>query len=401
MKEPGRKAEIQILLNARRWLMEVGKNKERKTLPGSISCQYSIDIRDDAWDQFVISFPEPHHEQTSIWAELRCMHGWVPWRLILRNENLIIGGIQVLEFRFNRFLRVGYIPRGPLLTDQGLASYLFEILKTYASKRHIDYLALSLPYFAYPIISQAIAAGFSQRPDELPPSIWVKATLIKDLDQNEAALFQEMRSKTRNNIRKGLQSDIVVRDGTRDDIPAFTDLVEKLCKRRGVTSNMPLGDFPLRLWDEFHSKNLLHLFVAECGQNLVAGMILITLGAWATAWRIGWGGDHPEKYPTKLIIWKAIQWARNRGYRYFDFLGLDIDDATALLGGRSKSEPFKCGITFSKVGMGGQIHLLAGEYCYFVNPLFRQVFNHGGKQLMRTGYFSKMANSLYKIGLLR
>ena len=362
-----------------------------------VHLDYSTQVRDEAWDQFVISFAEPHHEQTSIWAELKEPFGWISWRILVLSRNQILGGVQILEYRLNRFLRVGYIQRGPLLSDPDLAPRLFEFLKVCAVRRGIDYLALSLPYFAHPLIAHAFAAGFTERPDRLPPSVWVKATLIKDLHQNEDSLFQEMRSTTKKHIRRGLRSDILVRDGTRDDIPAFVELVEKLCERRGITSNMPLGAFPQKLWDAFHSRNMLHLFIAQNEQQPVAGLIVITTGLWARAWRIGWAGDQPEKHPTMVLYWKAIQWAKNNNYAYFDFLGLDIDDAKDLLSSRDKSAPFKCGITYSKVGMGGQIHLLAGEYCYFVNPLFRHLFNCGGSQLLKTRWFVDLVNSIHGI----
>ena len=49
--------------------------------------QVDWESRDAApdWDAFVESFPDGHHEQTSLWGQVRKRHGWNIGRIIVRS----------------------------------------------------------------------------------------------------------------------------------------------------------------------------------------------------------------------------------------------------------------------------------------------------------------------------
>jgi lipid II:glycine glycyltransferase (peptidoglycan interpeptide bridge formation enzyme) len=119
----------------------------------------------------------------------------------------------------------------------------------------------------------------------------------------------------------------------------------------------------------------MKLFMAELAGRPLCGLMVVTMGSWARAWRIGWSGDEPKSYPTQAVYWAAIQWAQSAGYRYFDVTGLDERDAREILNGRPADAPFHCSITQFKIGFGGTVRVLPGEYCYFPNPVFRWMFN--------------------------
>jgi hypothetical protein len=125
-------------------------------------------------------------------------------------------------------------------------------------------------------------------------------------------------------------------------------------------------------------------------------MILILTGSWAQAWRIGWSGEHKEIFPSDVLWWESIRWAKRNGYATFDLLGIDIRDAQELTAGRSRSEPFKCSITSSKMSIGGKILLLPGEFCFFPSPLVDSLFRGIGAPLLRTRIATRVLESLYK-----
>lgn len=335
----------------------------------------------EEWDAFVRNHPESYLEQISAWAQVKADQGWHVRRLCLRQGGAIIGGAQILEKRMGRFFKVGYLSRGPLLNNPADLPSLIDALKSLSASRRYSYLAISLPYSSHDAVPPLEAAGFQRRPPQMPPTVWARATSVLDLTQDLEMLSSDMSSTMRKHIRRAFRAGVVVREGDAHDLPQFCALVKTLCARRGVTSNMP-GTASLRkLWDHLSPSGSIKLFMAEQAGRPLCGLIVIALGFWVRAWRIGWTGDEEKLYSTQAAYWTAIEWAKKQGYHHFDLMGLDERDVSELLLGRSREQPFHCSITQFKVGFGGQLLLLPGEFCYFPNPVARWLFNRVGARI--------------------
>ena len=348
------------------------------------SLTYSISEKadDPEWDEFVQQHPDPHHEQTSRWAQVRRDYGWKAVRLVARIDGRIVGGAQMLEHRIARIFTVGYVPRGPLLTPAADAPALVAELQRLVRSRRLSYLAVSLPYFAQSLVPVLEQAGFQVRPDQLPPAVWAKATAAIALDREEEALMAAISATKRKQIRRAQKAGIVVRHGTKDDLPAFEELLVALCRRKGVASNIPLGQGLESLWETMAPGGQLRLLVAELNGIPLSALLLVAIGGWVRAWRIGWSGQHEKECPSHLIYWEGIRWARQNGFKYFDISGIDAQDARELLAGRDRSAPYHCQTTYAKMGFGGQILLLPGEYCYFPNRGLRFFLRKFGGRLL-------------------
>jgi lipid II:glycine glycyltransferase (peptidoglycan interpeptide bridge formation enzyme) len=82
----------------------------------SIECQ---DQRhDDAWDEFVESLPVGHHEQTSLWGQIRNQNGWEVRRIIIRENEKIVTGTQMQIRSLGRFGKLAYVTYGPCLKSR-------------------------------------------------------------------------------------------------------------------------------------------------------------------------------------------------------------------------------------------------------------------------------------------
>src|SRR5262245_2268685 len=66
-----------------------------------------------AWDNFLRGTDLGQFQQSSLWAQAKQVDGWQSLRLILEQEQRIVGGFQIL-WRRTRFGRVGYIIKGPV-----------------------------------------------------------------------------------------------------------------------------------------------------------------------------------------------------------------------------------------------------------------------------------------------
>ncbi|MBI5692625.1 MAG: GNAT family N-acetyltransferase [Verrucomicrobia bacterium] len=349
------------------------------------------------WDDFVLQHAEPHAEQLCAWGRLRQGEGWDPWRLELRDSGRrILGGAQILERRVGPGVKIGYVARGPLVAEgferQDLVA---EALAQVARRRRLSYLAVSLPYLAAGAVPSLEQAGFLRRPDTLPPSIGVKATMVLDLGPEEERLFGGFRKSRRNEIRRGERAGTTVRPGEARDLEPFETLVEALCARRGVRSNMPGHHFAAKLWSELHPSGLAQLFVAECRGELTSALMVLTGGAWARAWRIGWSGAHANAFPTQVLFWEAIRWSRQKGYRHFEMVGFDLRDATELAAGRPAEAPYHCQVSYFKAGWGGRVLLLPGEFCYFPQPWIRAALKIGGRRVLESRLLGRFLEALH------
>jgi hypothetical protein len=200
-----------------------------------------------------------------------------------------------------------------------------------------------------------------------------------------------MSSTMRKHVRRGLRAGVIVREGTEQDLSLFCNLVGALCKRRNVASNMPDESGIRKMWSLLAPAGVVRLFVAEYEARPICIMMILASGKWVRAWRIGWAGDQQKVYPSQVLYWHVIQWAKENGYSHFDIGGIDERDATELLQGRPPQTPFHCSVTQFKVDLGGQITMLPGEWCYFPNPVVRWVFARAGQQLLQSKWLKGLA----------
>jgi len=363
-----------------------------KTLQFSIS----EETNNQEWDLFVFNHLDPHHEQTSLWSCVRKNYGWLPIRLIIRQNGKIVAGAQILEYRLLPFIKIGYLPRGPLLSNELDEAVFIECLKQVAKNRHLAYLAISLPYYAHSLAQSFEKNGIMIRPERIPPTIWAKATVVIDLNMDLEVIFSKIWASKRREIRIGQRDGIKVRMGQKEDIPIVYDLLLAICRRREVKCNIPDQKFIELLWENFSSEGRIKILIAEKDGEPVSASVLMITGGWVRAWRRGWSGLYAKKQPNAVLFWEAICWAKHNGYKYFDFVGIDLEDAKAISSGRNHSSPFISKLTFFKVSFGGDIMFLPGEYCYFNSRFLAFFARMIGPWLINNNMFSRITTSLYK-----
>ena len=340
-------------------------------------------IDDTPWDDFVASHCDPHPEQASLWAKARTAFGWKPVRLIVRQGDRIVGGAQILERQIGRFTRIGYLARGPLLADDMDVDAFVAQLCALCRVRQLSYLAVSLPYSAHTLVRTLERHGFVRRPEALPPSVWVKATAVVDLAPDFDTVVGRMDRKRRQQLRRGWREGLKIRDGTIDDLPVFEELLAKLCARRNVVNNVPGGPaFVRQLWQAFSPGHHIHLLLTELDGEPVCAQMLLLFGQWARAWRMGWSGRYANYQPNVFTYCEAMRWAKENGYRYYDVVGVDENDAQKLLRDGAKGRALECSVTHFKVSLGGQVRLLPGEFCLFPNRGTRVLFRVFGRHLL-------------------
>lgn len=371
---------------------------DQKTLAGGTAVAWiSREPRDADWDNFLASCPGGHHEHTSLWGVFKGSYAdWKPFRIVVTRDGQILGGAQVLTRDFRGAGRIGYVIRGPVASsnDSEIVDFLLEQLHRAVAREKVIYLSVVLPYNGEIFEPGLIRLGFRPKPNGLPPSALIDATVVLDLSPELDWLMAQMRSKTRQHIRQAARKGMTVCEGTGDDVETFRKLMWALCERRGVPPHPPQKDYFERLWAVFHGSGWVKLFNAKLEGETIASVFAISFGDTLRTWKIGWGGDHAKSYPTEMLYWEAIRWAKTNGYRFFDFVWINRDLARKLKNGEPVDWNRVDGITNFKLGFGGTPVVLPQPYYRFYHPVLRSLGQAGGSKFMETAAGERLLGRL-------
>jgi lipid II:glycine glycyltransferase (peptidoglycan interpeptide bridge formation enzyme) len=196
-----------------------------------------------------------------------------------------------------------------------------------------------------------------------------------------------MRRTTRNEIRQARRAGVTVREGGRDDLGLFFELMTATCRRQKVVPN-PASEPVLRaMWDAFASQALIRLTFAEHAGTALAGALLIRFGERATLFKKGWCSTQANLRSNQLLTFELLEYIHSQGWRCLDFAGLDPSIAHALLRHQPLSPEQTRGRDFFHLGFGGQPVLLPPAVIWFRNRLVEWGFHLAVrcKQALRHG----------------
>ena len=292
-----------ILTHKRRLLFMLDSNAELDGLE-HISLFSSESEKDEEWDEFLHSVEGAHHEQTSMWGCVKkACGGYQPVRFLAFRDGKLFGGCQILHKKIRRIFHVGYICYGPQWApmSEKLRFSLNKHLVAFIHGLGIEYVYMDFPYDGFRTAEHFRTLGFGRHPDFLPPAGRMTASIVLDLKPSEEEILSQMRATTRQNIRKGLRSGIVVHRQVENAPGLFTDLMWKLCQRRGCAPTPPEKDFFTRVQESFTQSQQAHFFFAFLGGEVVSSLIAFAAGDWVRCWKVGWSGAHPKVYPNEVL----------------------------------------------------------------------------------------------------
>jgi lipid II:glycine glycyltransferase (peptidoglycan interpeptide bridge formation enzyme) len=355
---------------------------------GSEACtvRTSRELRDPDWDNYLSTCPGGHHEQSSLWGEVKSHYGWKPVRIIFNKGKRIIGGAQILTRSLGRWGKIGYVSRGPsgISDDPELTDLILRQLDSTSAKEKLAYLAVVLPYNGQGFEPGLNRLGFRRKPDVLPPGEVMTATLLLDLSPDVDSLMAGMRMSTRQNVRRAVKRGVTVREGGAHDVETFRELMWALCKRRGISPSPHQKGFFERLWNAFHPAGYVRLFMAELDGRVVSAGLTFPFGDTVRIWKIGWAGDQAKSSPNELLYWEAIRWSKLNGYRFFDFVSIENSLARTLKTGDPVDWSSIKGPSNFKLGFGGNPTLLPDPYYRFYHPILRAFGRAGGSRLVES-----------------
>ncbi len=312
-----------------------------------------------AWDAFVCAQPRAHVLQLSAWGALKARFGWQAQIVALGKDGAIQAGALVLLKRLPLGSgTLAYVPMGGY-APAALYPALWQAIREATGAAFLKLEAGHFPAGAAPDLARQ---GFQPSPQTIQPP----NTIIIDIADADAAIMRRMNQGTRRKIRKSLKSGITYTEGTAADLPAFGRLMAETGARNafGVHSAAYFEAVYELLLPQYGA-----LLLAWHEGELLAGIIVFALGD--SAWYL-YGASARAKsnlYATYGIQWMAIQWAKERGCRYYDLWGVPDYDAATLEAQFQNRRDGLWGVYGFKRGWGGQVRRSLGAWDKAWNPL--------------------------------
>jgi len=360
-----------------------------------VVARLSRQVEDPAWELFLRGTPLGQYQQSSLWARAKRTEGWNLFRVRATADDRIVGGFQIL-WRPAKLWRIGYISKGPVAQPEHplVSEFLVDALRTAAKIGKLSALIIEPPD-----LSKVIPATLPR--DRFLPNVLVpliEATLVVDVSGPMEVIEERISTTTRRLLRQSLRRGAVVREGRREDLGLFFDLMLATCRRQGKSANPGNVEFLHELWDAAHPADSIRLAFAEHQGGKVAGMISLSFGDTVTAWKKGWNGSAGDCRPNELLNHDAIQWAHARGSKFVDFASMQKSTALAILRGEALTKEQTEGYDYFNIRFGGQPRLLPDSLIYFPNWFFRSVYTN---RFFRAAYKNRFFHSAYKLFVLR
>lgn len=289
-------------------------------------------ISEKEYQEFLEKHEKCHYAQSMEWAKVK--EDWKNEIIVVRDENGKIKALLSLLIRKLPYINscMMYAPRGPIcdLDDEKSFAELMkkadELAKKYKAfmlKMDPDILSSNENFK-----SMAEKYGFKIEGKIKNVNTLLQPRYVFRLDlkgKTEEEVFNSFHSKTRYNIRLAGRKGVTLREGTREDLGEFQDILETTGKRDGFYIRKK--EYFEKIYDSFDNKHLKLVFADYEGKP-IACVLNIFYGN--KEWYL-YGGSlnkHRNLMPTYLLQWEMIKEAIARKADCYDFRGVCATDET-------------------------------------------------------------------------
>jgi lipid II:glycine glycyltransferase (peptidoglycan interpeptide bridge formation enzyme) len=347
------------------------KLAERVLDVGEVTAWISRTEVDSCWDAYLQGTPLGQYQQSAMWARSKHMDGWLPVRVLMTVRGEIVGGFQILQ-RSSWWGKYGYVSKGPVITSisSELAKFTSELIQKVCRIERTRALVVQPPDECKQMGHRLDADGFS-----LDVLQYISdATWLINISGDFAAVEQGMRKETRQKVRQATNRGLTVREGGREDVRTFFELMLSTCRRQGVDPSPPTLDHMYAIWDAAKPAGCIRISFSEFEGKPLTGLLCIMFGKTATVWKRGWSEFEANRHPNDLMQYEVLKWANGEGYQFADFSNLDKEMAFAFLSGKPLPSGHSKTRHLFNIRFGGEARMLPEARIYFANPVARRIF---------------------------
>jgi len=318
----------------------------------------------ERWNAFLLE-KGGHLLQSYEWGEFKSRFGWRASRVALEEGGQIIAGAQVLIHDLP-LGSLAYLPRGPVVDAQEGETLreLWAQLHILARQEGSVFLRLEPDWESGERGHLLKREGFQRAPESIQP----QSTLAVDIGGDLESILNQMKPKTRYNIRLAERKGVVVREGREEDLGAFYELLRITGRRDRFFVHS--DRYYLEAWRTFAPRGMGRLLLAFYGDQMLAGLMAFAFGHRAYYLYGASSDEHRGLMPNYLLQWEAIGWAKERGCLVYDLWG--IPDEVGRDGEPAdfvKRKGGLWGVYRFKRGFGGRAVRTVGAFDYVYSPL--------------------------------
>jgi lipid II:glycine glycyltransferase (peptidoglycan interpeptide bridge formation enzyme) len=317
-----------------------------------------IDLINDksVWESFVGSCDEYTFFHSWSWGEFNLLMGHKVWRLGIYENDELVGAALVLGIAAKRgsFL---FVPHGPILGNskseirnskqitnskskiQNTLKCLLGHLKTLVKEERCSFIRIS-PLIEKNEKNQRLFKELGFR--SAPIHMHAESTLLLDITKSDEELLAKMRKTTRYLIRQAKKGGVRIEIENPLTGKNFLRLQGEVVSRKHFVA---FSEKQIESEIRSLGKNgELAIFNASYSDEIIASALIIFYGYRAFYYQAASSSRFKNIPAPYLLVWRAIQEAKSRGCRLFDFYGASPDNQL--------NHPW-AGPTLFKKGFGG------------------------------------------------
>lgn len=299
-----------------------------------------------------------HPLQSWEWGEFRQKTGLRTLRVGYFDEQKLITGYQLTIHSLpHTNYTLGYFPKGPL-PDQPMMDSLRKIAK----QESCIFIKLEPNVASHPQTHQFLTENGCR----VGKPIFTKYTFQIDLEKTEEELLEQMKEKTRYNVRLAQKYGVSVReDNSKEAFETYLKLTQETTRRQRFFAHSE--QYHRLMWEVLQPAGIAHLLTASFqGKILVTWILFFFKGI--TYYPYGASSDeHREVMASNLMMWEAMRWGKSSGAKIFDLWG-------ALGPNPNLLDPWY-GFHRFKEGYGPKLVEFIGTYDLVINPLLYSLYN--------------------------
>ncbi|MCD6122383.1 MAG: peptidoglycan bridge formation glycyltransferase FemA/FemB family protein [Spirochaetales bacterium] len=332
--------------------------------------------------------------QTGFWGKHKKHFGWLPEAFHVSTGDdskdfCLLTLTRVFKGRF----AFTYIPFGPQIAEPEDAPAAFLSGLACALLPHLEvkpiFIRFDLPWGRYginadvPVIEKdrRIKVRVKGRIVKAPLDVQPASTVILPINVPLDDILAGMKPKTRYNIRLALKKGVAVSETGVEGLSSWYGLYRETAERdRIAIHSFEYYRYLFELLDTYgKGAPLVRLFLAVADKELLAGIIVAVKDDYAWYLYGASSGKKRNYMPSYALQWRAIQFAKENGCKFYDFFGIPPfpDPGHPMYG-----------LYRFKTGFGGKVLHRYGSYDFINRQGLYGLYRFG--ETARNIYFKKI-----------
>ncbi|MFC1711160.1 lipid II:glycine glycyltransferase FemX [Patescibacteria group bacterium] len=296
-----------------------------------------------------------HPLQSWEWGDFREKTGLKIIRIGTYDKKIIQNGLQISihplpKTNFN----IGYLPKCVMLDEK-----LITALKRIGHENNLLFIKIEPN-------TKTGKEFFLKNGCVYGRPLFTKYTFQMDLSQNEDVLFNNLKPKTRYNVKVALKNKVtVVNDNSIKAFNEYLNLTFETTKRQKFYAHDK--DYHINMWQTLRPTGISHLLKASYqGKTLVTWVVFVFNKVLYYPYGAS-SREHKNVMASNLMMWEAIKFGKKMGCHTFDLWG--------CLGPKpSRKDPWY-GFHRFKEGYSPKLVEFIGTFDLVIDPKWYQLYN--------------------------